>query len=94
MFQKVVVFVFMYIEWWLCLCFLLCLCLCLYSKLVYIPKGGWVADSDGALRCSDCNLFPAADECGDDDDNVDDNDDILKTSMVTRKMVMTAMTIF
>ena len=94
MFQKVVVFVFRYIEWWLCLCFLSCLCLCLYSKLVYIPKGGWVADSDGALRCSDCNLFPAADECGDDDDNVDDNDDILKTSMVTRKMVMTAMTIF
>ena len=78
-----------------CVCvFLLCLCLCLYSKLVYIPKGGWVADSDGALRCSDCNLFPAADECGDDDDNVDDNDDILKISMVTRKMIMTMLTIF
>ena len=53
-----------------------------------------MADSDGALRCSDCNLFPAADECGDDDDKDDDNDDILKTSMVTRKMVMTTMTIF
>merc|ERR1712107_650481 len=26
-------------------------------------ESGWVADSDGALRCSDCNLFPAADEC-------------------------------
>ena len=48
-------------------------------KVVYISKGGWVADSDGALRCSDCNLFPAADECGDDDDDKkDDNDDIVK----------------
>ena len=63
-------------------------------------KGGWVADSDGALRCSDCNLFPAADECGDNDDKDDgnndkddDNDDIVQMSMVTRKMVMTAMTI-
>ena len=53
-----------------------------------------MADSDGALRCSDCNLFPAADECGDDDDKDYEKDDILKTSMVTRKMIMTTMTIF
>ena len=60
-----------------------------------------MADSDGALRCSDCNLFPAADECGDNDDKDDgnndkddDNDDIVQMSMVTRKMVMTMMTIF
>ena len=62
--------------------------------VVYISKGGWVADSDGALRCSDCNLFPAADECGDNDDKDYDKDDIVKMSMVTRKMVMTRMTIF
>ena len=53
-----------------------------------------MADSDGALRCSDCNLFPAADECGGDDDKDYEKDDILKTSMVTRKMIMTTMTIF
>jgi len=23
----------------------------------------WISDPDGALRCSDCNLFPAAEEC-------------------------------
>ena len=67
--------------------------MCLYPIMVYISKGGWVADSDGALRCSDCNLFPAADECGDDDDKDDDNDDILKMSILTRKMVKTMMTI-
>ena len=31
---------------------------------IQISEGGWISDSDGALRCSDCNLFPAAEECG------------------------------
>jgi len=31
--------------------------------LIEITAGDWISDSDGALRCSDCYLFPASDEC-------------------------------
>ena len=33
-------------------------------KLHEMHAGDWVSDSDAAVRCSDCYLFPAAEECG------------------------------
>ena len=34
------------------------------NKMHEVHKGDWVSDSDAAVRCSDCYLFPAAEECG------------------------------
>merc|ERR1712172_267047 len=34
-----------------------------YGSSTSTGEGAWISDPDGALRCSDCNLFPAADEC-------------------------------
>ena len=34
------------------------------NKMHEVHKGDWVSDSDAAVRCSDCYLYPAAEECG------------------------------
>ena len=33
-------------------------------KMHEMHEGDWVSDSDAAVRCSDCYLYPAAEECG------------------------------